>query len=115
MTFHAIKHRDWTTRVAVASIASDGTSVGEPEARLSILAGQVPKRGEGDRRRGRDWGRGRWERKIESMRECVCRRRLRLGVTAVKNECDANVASAVSIRTIEDYNISIFLSDEYKI
>lgn len=59
--------------------------------------------------------RGRWERKIESMRECVCRRRLRLGVTAVKNECDANVASAVSIRTIEDYNISIFLSDEYKI
>lgn len=64
---------------------------------------------------GEDCGRGRWERKIESMRECVCRRRLRLGVTAVKNECDANVVSAVSIRTIEDYNISIFLSDEYKI
>lgn len=49
------------------------------------------------------------------MRECVCRRRLRLGVTAVKSKCDASVVSAVSIRTIEDYNISIFLSDEYKI
>ena len=41
---NALKGWDGSARVTVARFAADGAAVGEPEARLSVAAGEVPVR-----------------------------------------------------------------------